>query len=175
MYEIPEVYNDYVTKLNKYNILTISSLENQGVDGIIDEDGNAIASLHPHGPTNTIIATSNTGIIDKTIFVGVIYRWGNGGVDLEEFELFEDHTIFVKLNTENGDIAESTSHAAPKLAALATNILAKNKNLTAEELKVEIFKLCTKQDLTIQDSKDDDNDQEYEDNTQVRNVYVLEF
>lgn len=172
---IPIKYKNILEKFNRYNVLLISSLENVGVDGSII-DGVPIASQHPHGPTNTAIATFPEGqpILKKTIFVGAINRWGEGRIDLKDFGLFQANTIFVKLDRTQGDVSESTSHATPKLAALAANILFKNQSLSPEDLKTELLNRSETQTITIYDIKENSSG-EYEDDIQKKSVYVLNF
>lgn len=173
--DIPDRFKQTVQTLLDYNVLLIGSLENNGVSGRTEEDGTKVSRQHPHGPTNTAIAMAENKeeLLKKTIYVGVINRSGNGMIDLKDFDLFETHTVFVKMNKSQGDISESTSHATPKLAALAVNILAKNKNLTAAELKLAILERCKKQPLYIEDSEYDHGTGEYTDDSQERNVLVL--
>ena len=153
-FEIVESSYDDAEKLKLTNALYLSSLENGGVDGSI-EDG---AYPFPHA-NNCYVIQNDSEALGKTIFVAWYSRYSWGGLDVGvdmHGGFVEDNiqnVIFVEMTTfpeETGN-GNSTSHATPKLAAFSAKILHNNPTLSAEELKNEVLSLTTIEERTIRD------------------------
>ena len=117
------------------NALLVRSLENIGDDG----------DLYSSGPVVERINETLEGY-DQSIFVGVYdTQFDIALVNQQSFSYYEDNIIFVSMD-KRVDSYNTTSHATPKLAALASQLLHDNPNATPQELKKMIF------DLTVEET-----------------------
>lgn len=132
---------DYANKLTQTKALLLHSLENIGEDGPT-----------PHGPLAYKIAETTIGL-DQTLFIGwssfVDGSW-DAGADLEgDFVKNNlDNVVFVQMpNWKEADSSvRSTSHATPRIAAVAAKILSENPTMTPQELKQALLaKTITKE------------------------------
>lgn len=144
-----------VEKFNTVNALYLSSLENTGVDGSLDDGTYA----YPHAG-NAYVIENNIDALNKTIFVAFYQDFNGtkeGHVDMhgDFVENNLDNTIFVEMTKHREETGStvSTSHATPKLAAFATKILHYHPELTARELKNKILELTVATEIIIQDLK----------------------
>lgn len=117
------------------------------VNGIVNSNVlhvRALANLGDRGNGLVSDRINETGEgFDKTIFVGQIDdRFANPVAKVGyEAQANYDEIIFTA--------AISTSHAAPRVAAVAANILSENPHLTPEELKIEILNLTQEVEMDI--------------------------
>ena len=154
-FEVAERQYTAVERLKKINALYLSSLENMGVDGSL-EDG---TYTYPHAG-NAYVIEKDPEALNKTIFIAYYENFnGNmqGRVDMHGgfVENNLDHTVFVEMTShkkETGNIV-STSQATPKLAAFAAKILQKHPEFTAEELRNKILEYAVHTQISIQDLK----------------------
>ena len=136
-FEVAERQYTAVERLKKINALYLSSLENMGVDGSL-EDG---TYTYPHAG-NTYVIEKDPEALNKTIFIAYYENFnGNmqGRVNMHGgfVENNLDHTVFVEMTShkeETGNIV-STSQATPKLATFGAKIFQKHPEFTAEEIK----------------------------------------
>ena len=135
--------------IEKGHVLMISSLENTETKKNSDGSFSLIFSDDFHdiplsGPLNEAIAMTGKGLAN-TVFVGVIGKIP--GVDqvvaaaaIKDKGVYQKNAIFTEIvkNLPERDI--TTSHATPKVAARAADILAANPSMTSQELRKELFK-----------------------------------
>lgn len=141
-FEILPATHTSVGKLKLSNTLYLSSLENAGVDGNLEQG----TYTYPHA-NNAYVIENDPHALDQTIFVAFYLDWGSeslsGSVDLHGgfVENNLEDIVFVEMTTHRDETEHlaSTSHATPKLAAFAAQILAKNPSLSAEGLKDKIL------------------------------------
>ena len=158
-------------KLASSNSLFIGSLENAGVLGWQTPEGFYVAEYNQGSSYYYMI--DNPDAIDQAIFVGWRKKFASGSsrgyVDMENGFVEDnlDNIIFVTSDYEY------TSNNTPALAGVAMNILAANPGLTPEQLKVEIFALTSKMNLTIRDPIYKDGESEYIETRLLVNVIEL--
>ena len=147
-----------VENLKATNALYLSSLENVGIEG----DPESGVYPYPHA-SNAYVIESDPDAIRQTIFIAWYYdyseSWGRessvdtriGGVDLHGgfVERNLEHVIFVQIPI--GSAPPTTSHATPIAAAWAADVLARNPNASAEELKQLLLAETLSVDITIED------------------------
>tara|TARA_B100000965_G_scaffold108015_1_gene89248 strand:+ start:3376 stop:4848 length:1473 start_codon:yes stop_codon:yes gene_type:complete len=157
-----EITNDdyaEVDNLKATNALYLSSLENAGIDG----DPEYGVYPYPHAG-NAYVIENDSDAIEQTIFVA--WYWDlseirdeassvstrNGSVDLHEGFVQRNlaDIIFVQIPFDY-DHAD-TSHATPIAAARAVDVLAKNPNASAKELKQLLLAETISVDITVDDS-----------------------
>ena len=120
------------------NALLVRSLENIG------DDGEELSS----GPVVERIYETGEGF-DQSIFVGVYdTQWNIALVNQQSFNNYQDNVIFVNMD-KRVDGYNTTSHATPKLAAFASQLLHDNPNLSPEELKNMILDHTTTQEVEM--------------------------
>ena len=106
------------------NALLVRSIENFG------DDGETLSS----GPVVERIYEMNEGL-DQTLFVGVFdTKFDVALVNQQSYNSYEDEIIFVTMDRDV-DGYYTTSHATPKLAAYASQLLNEDPSLTPQELK----------------------------------------
>jgi len=147
-----------VENLKATNALYLSSLENVGIEG----DPESGVYPYPHAG-NAYVIENDPDAIRQTIFIAWYYdyseSWGRessvdtriGGVDLHGgfVERNLEHVIFVQIPI--GSAPPTTSHATPIAAAWAADVLARNPNASAEELKQLLLAETLSVDITIED------------------------
>ena len=164
--------------IEKGHVLMISSLENTTTKKNSDGSFSLIFSDDFYdtplsGPLNEAIAMTGKGLAN-TVFVGVLQKIP--GVDqvvaaaaIKDKGIYQKNAIFTEIvkNLPERDI--TTSHATPKVAARAADILAANPSMTSQELRKELFKRAplTEVDFSIGNTKDG------EEITEKRMVHVL--
>lgn len=154
-FEIADRQYTAVERLKSINALYLSSLENMGVDGSL-EDG---TYTYPYAG-NAYVIEKDPEALNKTMFVAYYENFnGNkqGRVDMHGgfVENNLDHTVFEEMTShkeETGYIV-STSQATPKIAAFAAKILHKHPEFTAEELRNKILEYAVPTEIPIQDVK----------------------
>lgn len=159
---------DAVEELKNSDALLLSSLENSGVQGVRDEDGNLIVNENPHEALAEAII-DDAEALDQTIFIGA-KRGTTGRVDLQGgfVENNLDHIIFVDMTGHPSGV--NTSHATPVLAAHAVELLNLNPDLTAEELKTQIMNNTTREEITVTDIQYDSETNSYIDHNVTINA-----
>ena len=130
--------------LENSNGLFVRSMENIGDDG----------DLYSSGPVVERIYETGEGF-DQTIFVGVFdTQFDVALVNQQSFNNYEDNIIFVGMD-KRVDGYNTTSHATPKLAAFASQLLHNNPNLTPQELKNMIFDHTTIEEVRMWTGSDE--------------------
>ena len=120
------------------NALLVRSLENIGDDGDLLSSGPVVERIYETGEG-----------FDQSIFVGVFdTQFDIALVNQQSFNYYGDNTIFVSMD-KRVDSYNTTSHATPKLAAFASQLLSDNPNLTPQELKEMIFDHTTEETVEM--------------------------
>ena len=120
------------------NALLVRSMENIGDDG----------DVYSSGPVVERIYETLEGL-DQSIFVGVYDTQFNIAlINQQSFNYYEDNIIFINMDKRE-DTYNTTSHATPKLAAFASQLLHDNPSLTPQELKEMIFAHTTTQEVRM--------------------------
>ena len=120
------------------NALLVRSMENIGDDG----------DLYSSGPVVERIYETGEGF-DQSIFVGVYdTQFDIALINQQSFNAYQDNVIFVNMDRRE-DNYNTTSHATPKLAAFASQLLHDNPSLTPQELKEMIFAHTTTQEVRM--------------------------
>ena len=124
--------------LQNSNALFVRSMENIGDDG----------DLYSSGPVVERIFETGEGF-DQSIFVGVYDTQFNIAlVNQQSFNYYQENIIFVRMD-KRVDNYNTTSHATPKLAAFASQLLHDNPNVTPQELKEMILDHTTTQEVEM--------------------------
>ena len=132
----------FATWMRDRNTLFVKALENPTADNGVpvycdDFDRDVEVWIPLCGELGDYIAHSGTGLAN-VVFVGAIdvrfSEWATGAIRADG--VYAPHTIYVE--SPNG----TTSHAAPVLAAYATNLAFKNPTWGAAKLKQELMKLA---------------------------------
>ena len=164
-------FKTQVEKLKSINALYVQSLENAGVDKAKDsrDDNKLKVATYPHAGVAYVIEKDQAAK-NKTIFVAyygkrrpgsqaAFNKRKRGWVDMHGGFVLNnlEDIIFVELPDDfisNQMKVRSNSRSTPIVAGFAASILAKNRNLTAEQLKTKIMAETKWKEIRIRDWKE---------------------
>ncbi|MBC6410418.1 MAG: IPT/TIG domain-containing protein [Ekhidna sp.] len=136
--------------IEKGHVLMISSLENTTLKDNADGSSSLVFSddFHDHplsGVLDEGIAMTGKGLAN-TIFVGVIAKLSADDASpvaeaaIKDNGIYQRNAIFTEIIKSLPERDATTSHATPKVAARAADILAANPMMTSRELRAELFR-----------------------------------
>lgn len=129
-----QLVRDVIQDFNGDNTLMVASFENQGDDG----EGDFTHSVMSYD----VIRSGN--MLSHTLFVGSFSAQSNSpsvNAAFTDIQRYLDDAVFAP--------ASSTSHATPKVAALAANYAHNNEGATASQIKDYILSLSTRETRSI--------------------------
>ena len=114
----------------------------------------ALGNAGDNALLGTAEISANAEALAKTVFVGAIDDYARLGGSFEPALRVSEIDIAAAGGYDNVVFAYaeygSTSHATPRVSAIASQLLHDNPNLTPQELKAELFNMATEQTIRIQ-------------------------